>query len=268
MWRAPGNSGACSLLALWDWLAAAAVILPWLIAGYWTLHVAGRPYLWPILLAGLGGIAWAWCKSRISPVHHASLGAGGSAVTAALLVLILVPMLASAVALAKAVAFHPLATYFVTADDAYDLLIARGLEHSYPPPDLSYRGEIVQYHYGLPLLLEFAHRSIGLGPHITLYGVLPGLFSLVTLLSLLRILQLLFPHWTINRLLLGVLLSQAVVLLDVYNLGWHIRDFLHGGSLGSCVACRLQPFTRPLCSQTGTATRAWQSCLSSCFSQT
>ena len=141
------------------------------------------------------------------------------------------PALASAVALAKAVAFHPLATYFVTADDAYDLLIARGLEHGYPPPDLSYRGEIVQYHYGLPLLVEFMHRSVGLPPHVTLYGVLPGLFSLLTLLSLLRVLRLLFPDWTINRLLLGVLLSQAVVLIDVYNLGWHIRDFLHGGSL-------------------------------------
>ena len=225
------SSGACGLLALWDWLAAAAVCLPWLLAGYWALHVVGRPHLWPLLLAVLVGVAWVWCKSRISTSHHPRFGIGGATLTAVLLALILGPALANAAALAKAVASHPLATYFIIPDDAYDLLIARGLEHGYPPPDLSYRGEIVQYHYGLPLLVEFMHRSIGLRPHVALYRVLPGLFSLLTVLSLLRVLRLLFPDWTINRLLLGVFLSQAVILIDVYNLVWRIRDFLHGGSL-------------------------------------
>src|SRR5262245_21380456 len=114
-------------MALWDWLAAAAAFHPWLVTGYWALHIVGLPHLWPLLLVLLVGPASVWCKSRISASHRAAFGLGGSTLTAVLLVLILVPALANAAALAKAVAFHPLATDFVTDDDAYDLLIARGL---------------------------------------------------------------------------------------------------------------------------------------------
>src|SRR5262249_9862255 len=172
-------------------------------------------------------------RSAILVPSRAAFGTGGSTLAAILLALILAPALANEGMTAKAVAFHPLATDFIYPDDALDLLIARGLEHGYPPPDLSYWGETVQYHYGLPLLLEFMHRLTGLSPHVTLYGILPGLFSILTLLSLYRIFRLLFPDWTINRLLVGILLSQAVIFIDVYNLVWHIRDFMHSGSLAN-----------------------------------
>jgi hypothetical protein len=219
------------VLAISDKLAAALVFLPWLITGYWALHIIGHPQLWPLLLALLVGLVWVSCKSEISISSRSAFGIGGSSLTAFLLALILVPALANAALLVKALAFHPLATHFISEDDAIYLLIARGLEHGFPPPDLSYSGESFQYHYGLPLLIEFMHRSSGLPPHAMLYGVLPGLLSLATVLSSIRILRLLFPDWTINRLFLGVLLSQAVILIDVYNLGWQIRDFLHSGSL-------------------------------------
>ena len=227
------SASARGVLVLWDRLASGAVFLPWLVTGYWILHIIGHPNLCPLLLALVVILVVTWGRSAISAPSRAGFGIGGSTVAAVLLALILAPALVNAGMTAKAVAFHPLATDFIYPDDALDLLIARGLEHGYPPPDLSYRGEIVQYHYGLPLLIEFIHRLTGLSPHVTLYGILPGLFSIVTLLSLYRIFRLLFPDWTINRLLVGILLSQAVIFIDVYNLGWHIRDFMHSGSLAN-----------------------------------
>jgi hypothetical protein len=225
------SAGVRGVLVWWDCLASGAVFLPWLVTGYWILHIIGHPNLCPLLLALLVILVVVSGRSAISAPSRAAFGIGGSTLAAVLLALILVPALANAGMTAKAVAFHPLATDFIYPDDAFDLLIARGLEHGYPPPDLSYRGEIVQYHYGLPLLIEFMHRLTGLSPHVTLYGILPGLLSILTLLSLYRIFRLLFPDWTINRLLVGILLSQAVIFIDVYNLGWHIRDLMHSGSL-------------------------------------
>ena len=225
------TAGVRNVLILSDRLPAIALFLPLLLAGYWVLHVVGHPNLWPLLCAVLVGFVWVSCKSVSSTPYHPTFGIGGSTVAIGLLALILVPALANACMLAKAVAFRPLATYFVNADDAFDLLIARGLEHGYPPPDLSYSGEIIQYHYGLPLLVEFIHRSTSVPLHIALYGILPGLFSIITLVCVYRILRLLFPNWTINTLLIGTLLSQAVLFIDVYNVVWHLKDLMHGGSL-------------------------------------
>jgi len=197
------------------------------------LHIIRHPNLCPLLLGLVVIFVVVSSRSAISAASRAAFGIGGSTLAAVLLALILAPALANAGMIAKAVAFHPLATDFIYPDDAFDLLIARGLEQGYPPPDLSYRGEIVQYHYGLPLLIEFMHRLTGLSPHVTLYGILPGLFSILTLLSLYRVFRLLFPDWTINRLLVGILLSQATIFINVYNLGWDIRHFIHSGSLAN-----------------------------------
>ena len=224
------SAGVPSVLVLWDCLASGAVFLPWLVTGYWILHIIGHPNLCPLLLALLVILVAVSGRSANSAPSNAAFGIGGSTLAAVLLALILAPALANSGMIAKAVAFHSLATDFISSDDAMDLLIARGLEHGYPPPDLSYKGEIVQYHYGLPLLVEFMHRLTGLSAHVTLYGILPGLFSILTLLSLYRVFRLLFPDWTINRLLAGILLSQAFIFIDVHNLGWHIRNFMHSGS--------------------------------------
>jgi hypothetical protein len=215
-----------SALVFCDRLASGAVFLPWLVTGYWILHIIGHPNLCPLLLGLVVILVVVSSRSAILPAPRAAFGIGGTTLAAVLLALILTPALVNAGTIAKAVAFHPLATDFIYPDDAFDLLIARGLEQGYPPPDLSYRGEIVQYHYGLPLLIEFMHRLTGLSPHVMLYGILPGLFSIVTLLSLYRVFRLLFPDWTINRLLVGILLSQAAIFIDVFNLGWR-----HSGSL-------------------------------------
>lgn len=213
-------------------LAAASLFLPLLLTGYWALHILGVPRLWPLLVMVVAGwLIWDWRKSRPLTLTNIKWGAGDWKLTLVLLLLIVAPPVLHSGALAKSLALTPLATDFVTADDAYDLLIERGLERGYPPIDLSYAGTIVEYHYGLPMLAEFIHRSTGIPPHAALYGVLPGLFSLLTLISVFRVLVLLFPEWSINRLLLAVLLAQGCLLLDGYNVLWHLRDLVERGSL-------------------------------------
>src|SRR5688572_2410035 len=90
--------------------AAAGLLLPWLITGYWGLHVSGVPNWWPLLLAFLAaGCFVAWRKS-ISQKAEARQAAGSvrSWVTVALLALILLPAIAHTAAMVRSLALRPL----------------------------------------------------------------------------------------------------------------------------------------------------------------
>jgi hypothetical protein len=125
-----------------------------------------------------------------------------------------------------------MSTHFPFHDNTYDLAIARGLEHGFPPPDLSYAGESIQYHYGLPMLTELIHRATTLPYHTAFFAVLPTIFNLLTLASFFRLFRLLFTAWSLQRLLVATLLAQATVVLDGYNLVWNVLNLIRNGSDG------------------------------------
>ncbi|MFN0111795.1 MAG: hypothetical protein ACKVZH_23300 [Blastocatellia bacterium] len=215
------------------------------------MRIMNAPGLWPMLVVLLVGLSfWMWRKLQSQEaIKEFLIEAPQPKVRVLLLALLLLPAIAHAGALAWSLALRPLATDFVFADDAYDLLIARGLEHSYPPLDLSYAGKVLQYHYGLPLLVELIHRMTSLPLHSVLYGLLPGLFKLILIVSILRILRQLFPDWTLNRLLFCGLIAQACVVLDIYNVVWHLLNLFRasGSSIASLnVMPMLKTFTTPV----------------------
>jgi len=119
--------------------------------------------------------------------------------------------------------------WLANSDDAYTLLIARGLRHGFPPVDLSWNGATIHYHLGGALLTDLISRATALPVHAIYYGVLPLILKIIAVASILVIARDLAPDVPSKTRAWIPLAVCGVVEIDWFAIAWHVHDFLVRG---------------------------------------
>ena len=139
--------------------------------------------------------------------------------------LVVLAIVLSPVALSLDAASGPAPHWFRDADDGFMVLIARGLERAFPPPDLSWEGQPLRYHLGEGILVDLLRRASGFTAHAVHYALLPVLMRLILTATMLvlvrRIAPSVPPRWRVWM----PLAVGALPTIDLFNLVWHSHDF-------------------------------------------
>lgn len=122
--------------------------------------------------------------------------------------------------------------WFRNSDDAYTLLIVRGLEHGFPPPDLSWAGAPLRYHHGTALLVDLFRGLTGLSASAVYYGILPIVIRLLLVGATLEIVRRVGPELNPGLRAWSPVAVSALVWIDPYAMAWHARDIMLRGLEG------------------------------------
>ena len=114
--------------------------------------------------------------------------------------------------------------WFASADDAYTLLIARGMRYGFPPPDLSWSGGTIHYHLGGARLTDLLSRLTFLPPHAVYYGLMPVVMKLVLIAAILECARLAAPNLDPRLRVTVPLAVGGLITIDWYNILWHLHD--------------------------------------------
>jgi hypothetical protein len=120
--------------------------------------------------------------------------------------------------------------WFSHADDAYTLMIARGLRYGMPPVDLSWAGAPIRYHLGTPLLVDLFSRLTFLPVHTIYYSVIPILLKLILIAAVLELARHIAPELSPKVRVWIPLAVSGLFTVDFYNLAWHAHDVLRHGA--------------------------------------
>lgn len=115
--------------------------------------------------------------------------------------------------------------WFRSADEAFMILGARGLEHGFPPADLSYAGEPLRYHLGASLLDDLLRRVTGLPVHTIHYAVAPVVMRIIVVAALLLLAGRIAPGIPVRWRVWMPLAAGAVPTIDLFSVIWHLHDF-------------------------------------------
>lgn len=135
-----------------------------------------------------------------------------------LLLILLVPIVPRFTAAAGA------APRFFFHDEAYLIAIARGQSLDFPPPDLMWSGTKSTYHQGGALLTEAVARVTGLPVQSAFYGLVPVLMRLCFVGAAWRLLERLFPVWSLRRRLGAVAFAAGLFFVDPVAIAWNVRN--------------------------------------------
>ncbi|MGE0192617.1 MAG: hypothetical protein AB7T63_11320 [Planctomycetota bacterium] len=198
--------------------------LPVVIVAHYVAHVVHVPWVAPAtLLFGLAYFLWPR-RPTLPPSDLAQRPPGRWTLIDALLAATLVaPLAVSCVVQTVLVAASDESVRFAFVDAPYDLMMARGLGHAMPPPDLSWNGQAITYHFGAPLLLDFLHRATGLPLHAVQAGVLPAVLKASLLAACVMLAARALAGGARRRVLLGCLAGLGLLPIDVYNAAWQAR---------------------------------------------
>ena len=201
-------------------------------ADFFTVHFLARAF-------GLGTVAFCLAAAaalvhihRTRPTPTADAGHAGTEFPAqrwaALAVLLIV--LAPVVPVATKFALGILPSGFTNADESYNFMIARALEQGFPPADLGYKGRPALYHLGGPLLSEMLSR-LGVPLHAAFFLVWPVVLRIVAVAVTFSLLVSMVPGMRTSHALWGVLATDAVLLVNPYNLLWNVRNAFKAGGM-------------------------------------
>jgi hypothetical protein len=143
---------------------------------------------------------------------------------------IVLAILLSPVALLLHGASGPLPHWFARSDDAYTLLIARGLRLGFPSPDLSWAGQAIRYHLGTPLLVDLLSRLTSLPVHTIYYGLLPIVMKIILAAAVLEAARRFAPDLRPSLRVWIPLAVSGLFTMDLYAVLWHLHDLVARGA--------------------------------------
>jgi hypothetical protein len=120
--------------------------------------------------------------------------------------------------------------WFATSDDAYTLLIARGLRQAFPPADLSWSGTTLHYHMGGAMLTDLLSRVTFLPPHAIFYGVLPLAMKLILIAAILEVARRVAPDLDPRLRVWAPLAVGGFLTVDWFAVLWHLHDVAARGT--------------------------------------
>jgi hypothetical protein len=156
------SQGSPSLLS-WDNMAAAGLLLPWLIAGYYALHLLRLPALGvflPFLLV-LAAVRFLRRRKRALPSPACRQAQRCMKCASVLTALLIAPPLAQAALVGWVCACHRYPTRFTVPDDAYDMMIARGLQQGFPRVCSPHPACSVPFMPGISVSRDWQKKALG-----------------------------------------------------------------------------------------------------------
>lgn len=210
-------------------LARFSVWIPCLVTCYAVARWAHLP-LWIIALLMLALIA----KASVAMVRwkRDTVHCGGkSSVADGILLVMLLSVLSAPVwpSFRDAVLGETPRYYF--SDEAYLMMVARGMRSHFPPPDLSWAGATNLYNPGAPLVVEGISRATGIPMEAVFYGILPLIGRLVFVGGSWRIFQVLMPVWSLRRRLLSITVAAGLFFVDPIAIVWNLRNLIMTGQV-------------------------------------
>jgi hypothetical protein len=114
--------------------------------------------------------------------------------------------------------------WFGSSDEAFMILGARGLEHGFPPADLSFAGQPLRYHLGASLLDDILSRVTRLPVHTVHYAVAPVIVRIIVVAALLLLAGRIAPGLPSRWRVWMPFAAGALPTIDIFNVIWHLHD--------------------------------------------